>query len=386
MTEAPPRPLYVTAEELAAEEAYLYELDNKIASLERQWEEYVAAYPDLLVVTQEEYNKEVAEIRRLETRLKQDWTRWGHYMSTRRRSLGVAEQQETRSLDLTRSIMERYYFGRVAAFYRRSAATYLGLIRRTRRTITTTQEAIERERDRLPTKFIMPPGMELVLADLRRLTREREKERERFQRKTLRKPIAGVIDSITGFQIMLYETAFTLRGETGRAWLYDEEKRGDAAFIHIVKAVRTEKTFSVDTKGHESLVAEVTCYSIIDSEDLTEVKRITGSLEKKAIDWFIEQFTNYTKDGVPVVPNFTIEQDFTIQERNEAAKFEGAIKQWMQTLEGWTEMPRILKVGIGYYQTEDKPIWNRARIYIEYAHEQRKKRRLPSEGWTEIDP
>ncbi len=199
------------------------------------------------------------------------------------------------------------------------------------------------------------------------------------------KPIVAVVDSRTGYLITYFEEEY----EGSQVWLYDEERK---TVIEAVEAIRLEKTFSVDTEGHESLLAEVTAYTIIKAEDMNHehtIKDITDELERKAVSWFLEKFTNVTKEGIPIVPKFTITEDFTIQEREEEALYEMSIIQWFMTVAGeWEEKPRILKAGFGAYTTTEKPIWRTARIYVEYAHElePRAAHRIPPEEFEEIDP
>lgn len=355
----------VSKEEYEAEQAHLYELDTRLAELEGQWDAFVRFHPDRLLVYPSEFEREQYEILALERSLKDEWSRFGHYMAMRR---------WTRFRGLPRS-----------------AAVYLGLIRTTRRRIREIQATIKTARAEITRKLIIPPEIARLLREIEEVRAELERERERFERKiTVPRPLNGVIDSVTGFQIILYEEEFEVEiegeREFGSVWLYDEE---EARFVQKVEAVRVEKTFSVDTSGHESLLAEVTSYTIIDSEDLTEVKTVTDQLEEKAKNWFRNQFVNVTKDGTLVYPTFKITQDFGIQRKNEKAEYEGTIKEWMMTLEGWVEKPRILKVGVGYYVSEEKPTWRTCFIYVEYSHaeEPHPAHKLPrTEDYERFDP
>jgi hypothetical protein len=192
----------------------------------------------------------------------------------------------------------------------------------------------------------------------------------------LPKPLVAVVDSKTGFLIEYLEKPY----RESSCWLYDEEKR---EFVEPVTAIKIEKTFSVDTEGHESLLAEVTAWTIIACEDLPNVKSITEEVRRKAIKWFIDKFTNYTREGTAVIPNFKISEDFDIQRRAEGAKYEMQIIEWYLTVTGeWTEKPRILKEGFGAYTTDETPTYPTVEVYVEYSHEEEPHpaHRLPPTG------
>ena len=205
------------------------------------------------------------------------------------------------------------------------------------------------------------------------------------------KPIVAVVDSTTGFLITYYEKEVTYEKETGRVWLYDEERK---ELVRKVRNVRVEYTSAVETDGHEYLIAEVTCWTIIKAEELNHkhaIKDITDRLIDKAKRWLLNYFTLYTKEGIPVVPNFRIIDDFDIQRREkpEEARFEGAIKQWYLTVTmAWEQKPKIIKAGVGYYDTDEtEPHWTRAHIFVEYSHaeEPHPAHRHPP-TWEIIDP
>lgn len=359
-------PIYVSQEEYNNEEEAIYELDARLGELEDRFDAYVRSHPDRLIVSPEEFEQEQYEIQALRHNLSDEWSRWGHYLATYR----WLRRREARAI---RRLIPPLSW------------SYLNLIRESRRNIGSIQQFIRDEIGRLERKLILPPDILRLVAEIRQVEDNLNRERARLQRKRIIQPVIAVLDSETGYQIVLYSQEITVNQETGRAWLYDEEGQ---EIIESVQSVRVEKTFSIDTSGHESLLAEITAYTVIDAEDLDDVSSITDQLEKKAKDWLLDKFTNVTRDGVPIVPNYNMTQDFTIQERNEDASYEGTIIKWMKTLEGWTEMPRILKIGVGYYQSDDKPTWNECYIYVEYAHGEEEKghHRLPSDGWERFDP
>ena len=196
------------------------------------------------------------------------------------------------------------------------------------------------------------------------------------------RPLIAITDSMTGYLIVLFEAP--IKGE--KVWLYDEEAK---ELIEPVKTLRIEKTFSVDTEGHESLLAEVTIWTIIKAEDIDEIKEISDRMEDKAKSWFLAQFTNYTREGIPVIPNFKIREDFRIQEEEYGATYEMTIAEWFMTATGeWQEKPRILKEGFGAYTTDQKPTWPTCYIYVEYSHEKEPHpaHRIPPAGEEIIDP
>jgi hypothetical protein len=153
-------------------------------------------------------------------------------------------------------------------------------------------------------------------------------------------------------------------------WLYDEEKD---RFLSTVERIRIEYTLSVATEGHEDLFCELTGYTTIDATEINHkfyIKDITERIIAKVEAWFLEQFTQQNKEGTSIEPSFVTMPDFTIQQRERQAKVEGFIKTWMQTLEGWTQQPRILKRGIGYYTTEETdPHFPLVAVFVEYSHD-----------------
>jgi len=201
------------------------------------------------------------------------------------------------------------------------------------------------------------------------------------------KPIVAVVDSMTGHLIVYLDEPYKDR----QVWLYHEEEK---EYIEAVESVKIEYTFSVETEGHEDIFAEVTAWTIIKATDLNHrhaIKDTTNRLIAKAEEWFYRKFAPPPGEalfGGPI-PKTAFHPDFTIQQREERAKHEGYIKQWYMEVTGeWTQRPRILKKGIGYYTTTEKPTWTNVFIYCEWAHEEEPHgtHRLPREAFEQIDP
>jgi hypothetical protein len=227
---------------------------------------------------------------------------------------------------------------------------------------------------------------EAVIRELRIEIDARVAEEERLSRKQIPppppvapKPIVAVVDSSTGYLItyldQVYRGVAQLEGFAGlvmqgQVWLYDEEKE---RFLTTVDRIRIEYTLSVATEGHEDLFCEVTGWTTIDATEIDHkfyIKDITERIIAKVEAWLLEQFTQQNKEGLSIVPSFVTMPDFTIQERERQAKVEGFIKTWMQTLEGWTQQPRILKRGIGYYTAEETdPHFPLVAVFVEYSHD-----------------
>jgi len=192
------------------------------------------------------------------------------------------------------------------------------------------------------------------------------------------KPLVGVIDSTTGYKIMLLDAELTVEREgkmlKGWVWLYDEVEK---EYVEPAENVRVEFTASVETEGNEDLGAEITGWTIVYGIELDgkhAIKDKVDQLIKKIIDWFYKKFAPPPEGeawfGGPV-PKESMVPDFTIQEREKTAKFEGTIQQWAMTLEGWVEQPRVIKAGIGFYSTDETdPHFPITRVYAEYAHEE----------------
>ena len=202
------------------------------------------------------------------------------------------------------------------------------------------------------------------------------------------KPIVAVVDSITGHLIVYLDELFKDR----QVWLYHEERK---EYIEPIQNVKIEYTFSVETEGHEDIFAEVTAWTIIKATDLDHrhaIKDTTNRLIRKAEAWFYRKFAPPPIGGALFggpIPRTAFRPDFAIQEREEQAKHEGYIKQWHMEVTGeWTQRPRILKKGIGYYTTTEKDTWTDVFIYCEFSHEEepRGTHRLPREAWEVIDP
>jgi len=227
---------------------------------------------------------------------------------------------------------------------------------------------------------------EAVIRELRIEIDTRVVEEGRLSRKRIPppppvppKPIIAVVDSTTGHLIVYLEKVYEGVGQIeefeglvmkGQVWLYDEEKN---RFLATVDRIRIEYTLSVSTEGHEDLFCEVTGWTTIDATEIDHehyIKDITERIIRKVEQWLLQQFTQYNKQGQEIIPSFIITPDFAIQERERGARVEGFIKTWMQTLEGWTQQPRILKRGIGYYTTrETDPHFPLLAVFVEYSHD-----------------
>jgi hypothetical protein len=231
------------------------------------------------------------------------------------------------------------------------------------------------------------------------ITRERPEIRrleEQIRRKVIvppvvPKPLIGVVDSKTGYKIMMLDAPLEIikEGKTlaGTVWLYDEEKM---EYIKPAENVEVQFTATVETSGHEDVLAELTGWTIVYGEELDgkhAIKDIVDSLIVKVEDWFYKKFAPPPEGeaffGGPI-PKKAIKPDFKIQEREKRAKHEGTIQQWeMVLLEGWREkLPRIIKKGIGFYSTsETDPHWTVARVFCEWGHEEEsvKTHSLPEE-------
>lgn len=215
------------------------------------------------------------------------------------------------------------------------------------------------------------------------MERERRKIAEKIPPPPIPKTLIAIIDSATGFQIRYLEEKY----HGSQVWLYDEEQK---SFIATVNNIRIEYTYSVETDGHESFLAEVTCWTTIRAEDINHketIKDITDRLIKKAENWFIKKFSPGESTFGGPIPRKAIKPDFSIQTEG---KFEGTIKTWFMTVLGeWKQGPKVIKIGIGYYTTDDtEPRFPNARIFAEYSHEDEPKwnHRLPITGEEIIDP
>jgi len=322
-------------------------------------------------VTREEYGAEVAELRRLRREYDAKWDSLRRIVTNIRRWEKIIADLETRFAELRRTGW-RYLRGPERREYLsirdvrlpRARAYWLGWD--TERTSIITE--IKRERE-----------------DIRRLEAE-------IALKIIivvpPKPIVAVVDSMTGHLIVYLDEPFKDR----QVWLYHEEKK---EYIEAIESVKIEYTFSVETEGHEDIFAEVTAWTIIKATDLDHrhaIKDTTNRLIAKAEQWFYRKFAPPPEGealfGGPI-PRTAFRPDFTIQEREERAKHEGYIKQYYMEVTGeWTQRPRILKKGVGYYATTEKPTWSDVFIYCEFAHEEepRGTHRLPREAWERIDP
>jgi hypothetical protein len=195
-------------------------------------------------------------------------------------------------------------------------------------------------------------------------------ERELIARKVIVPPVApvvGVLDSKTGLKIILLSREH--RGS--RVWLYDEERR---EYVQTVETIRVEYTASVETGGHESFIGELTGWTIIDGDQLSDIEGIVDELVDKTEDWFYRKFAPPPEGeawfGGPI-PKEAIKPDFTIQEREYGAKYEDGIQRYEMTVTGEIAKRMIMKKGIGFYANpaETRPKWRRVSVYVEYAHE-----------------
>jgi hypothetical protein len=131
---------------------------------------------------------------------------------------------------------------------------------------------------------------------------------------------------------------------------------------------------SVETGGHESFIGELTGWTIIDSEELSDIGDIVDELIDKTEDWFYRKFAPPPEGealfGGPI-PKEAIKPDFTIQEHEHGAKYEDGIQEYEMTLTGEITKKMIMKKGVGFYANPNEtwPKWRQAKVYVEYAHE-----------------
>lgn len=161
-----PEPLYVSREEYEREEQILYELDNKLSSLQLQWETWVSKHPDRIIVSRDEYNGEMQGLQLLQKQLKDEWSRAMHY-------LAVYRWQRRRELRAVIRVIPPLSW------------STLELYRESRRIITGIQKLIREERGRIERKLIIPPEIERLLREISQVEQSLEQERARFERKVI---------------------------------------------------------------------------------------------------------------------------------------------------------------------------------------------------------
>lgn len=177
------------------------------------------------------------------------------------------------------------------------------------------------------------------------------------------RPLVAVIDSVTGYEIRQYDNPVM----GNRVWLFN-----DKIGVHVspVKNVRVEWTASVETEGHEALVAEITSYTVVSGEKLDSsfmIKDVTRRLVDESRRSFFEKFGNR---------EFNVKDNFLMQRRphnyhsGHGSMFEGKVIQWFVSVLGAVEkrQPEVIKEGVGYYATDEEETYPFATIVIEYAH------------------
>ena len=300
---------------------------------------------DKIEVTREEYESEVAHLKELTEKYSRKWGRLRQLAANVRR-------WETNVANLTRSLNE--------------LKTRLPASWREYRYIRDVELPSARERLTYWTS-----QQEAYIAEMRTELNEILAERERIARKIIKPPppipVIGVLDSMTGLKILLLNR----EREGSKVWLYDEEKD---EYTQPVENIRVEYTASVETNGHESFIGELTGWTIIDGEELSNIEDIVDKLADKTEDWFYRKFAPPPTGGAVFggpIPKKAIKPDFTIQEHEHGAKYEDGIQEYEMNLTGEITKKMIMKKGIGFYANPDEtwPKWRQAKVYVEYAHE-----------------
>jgi hypothetical protein len=322
----------------------------------------VSLLGEKIEVSREEFESEVARLRELTERYSRKWPRL-------RQLVRNVSRWETRVTDLTRSLNE---------LKRRLPASW-----REYRYIRDVELPWARERLAYWTS-----QREAYIAEMRTELNEILAERERIARKIVKPPppfpVIGVLDSVTGLKILLLNR----EREGSKAWLYDEERD---EYLQPVETVRVEYTASIETGGHESFIGELTGWTIIDSDQLSDVEDIISELIDKTEDWFYRKFAPPPEGeaffGGPI-PKEAIKPDFTIQEHKHGAKYEDGIQEYEITLTGEIAKKMIMKKGVGFYANPDEtwPKWRQAKVYVEYAHEDEPLGKAHSPMEEIIDP
>jgi len=356
--------ILASEEEYAEEAAEVSRLEAQLTELRSHWLEKTRG---LIVVSPEEYRREEAEVKHLEETLRRAWSRWGHYMWERRHSLRrVREIREELARAVTPEMRVRL-LSELETWERRAAA-YLGLIRSTMDEITGLRRKLREETAALSRKVIATPELITIRRRIEETEERLEHERERLTRKVIAYKLRALVDSMTGYLIVYLDREI----EGYRCWLLDEKT---SELIEPVTAIKIEKTISFETDGHETLIAEITGYTIIPCDMIFKVEDITSKMRKKIIEWWTEQCVNYTKKGEAVKPSFkesSFVEDFKIQKEKEGAKYEMEIYEWFKTVTGeWAERTvPALKEGFGAYATDEPPLYPEMKLYVEYAHEE----------------
>lgn len=315
-----------------------------------------------LKVSREEYEREVRELERLTSELERLRTEYDAKWERLRRTVANIRYHQRRLTEL----QTRLETLRAIGWARLRADERSEWLRLRDELIPETQRRIAfwtAERDRVIAEIYRE------LPEIRRLEEAIRTERARIRRKiviVVPKPLKAVVDSKTGYLIQYLETEY----HGHRCWLYDEK---EDKYIEPVSAIKVEKTISLETPGHEDLIAEITAWTIISCRELPNINTITYELEERAIRWFKEEkFANVDKYGNIVISNFKrFIEDFDIQRRKEGAKYEMEIVEWYRTVTGeWAERPRIIKKGFGAYTTDEPPTYPTITIYAEYSHEE----------------
>jgi len=234
-----------------------------------------------------------------------------------------------------------------------------------------------------------------IIQELNRLRVQISVEDERIRRKIIKpkppppvlpQPLIAVLDSMTGY-LITYLAEPVLDEQV---WLVDEEKQ---RYVEVVKQVQVEYTFSVETEGHEDVAAEVTAWTIIQGKDLNHggaIKDITEQLIRRAEDWFYKLFAPPDLGGTAQfggpIPISSFYADFTIQEREKDARFQGEIHEWQRTLKGVEKLPKVIKRGIGYYITKEDKLWPRVLGFAEWGHDEESvgTHRIPRGAWSDV--
>jgi len=220
-------------------------------------------------------------------------------------------------------------------------------------------------------------------------------EAARIKRKVIIRPpppgvpqkIIAVVDSRTGYMITYFDKLY----REYQVWLVKEGNPDE--YVQPVHRIKIEYTYSIETSGHEDMIAEITAWTIIDSLLMNHeghIKDITEDVIGRAEAWFFNLFASQKEGGKAAFGGIdrrtVFSPDFSIQEQVEDAQFEGAIERWQKTLVGVQKVPRVLKRGVGYYVTDEDPFYPRIYIYAEWAHDDEPvgTHRLPKANYTTI--
>jgi hypothetical protein len=251
---AEPTPIYVSRAEYEKEQAYLYELDSRLAELEARWDAFVTAHPDRLLVGREEFGREQEEIRLVRRQLSEEWSRWGHYASMRRWTL-------RRELP-------------------RASAAYLGLLRTSRTRVIEIQATIREASGEIEKKFVIPPEIAKLRAEIASVEAELNRERERFERKVVVELERVGTESCSGLDIYFdpSRSIYVVKHPQTKEIVREEDK----ICIELTASIKTEG-------GHDPITCEITVTTYVSNMGTSDLVGVEKEMEDGLKRWLNEQ-------------------------------------------------------------------------------------------------